>query len=84
MKLGDSFALIRRYGGLAVGLWVVLLATGCGDTPWNSPYPASELRGNVMFAAFDARPKHLDPARSYAANEYRFISRGNAASGILR
>ena len=74
MKLGDNFALLKRYGGLAIGLWVVLLATGCGDTPWNSPYPASELRGNVMFAAFDARPKHLDPARSYAANEYRFIS----------
>ncbi len=74
MKLGDFFARLRRYGGLALGLWVVLLVTGCGDTPWNSPYSASELRGNVMFAAFDARPKHLDPARSYAANEYRFIS----------
>ena len=74
MKLGDFFARLRRYGGLALGLWVVLLTTGCGDTPWNSPYPASELRGNVMFAAFDARPKHLDPARSYSANEYRFIS----------
>jgi peptide/nickel transport system substrate-binding protein len=73
MKLGYFFVLLRRYGGLAVGLWVVLLATGCRGTPWNSPYPAGELRGNVMFAAFDARPKHLDPARSYAANEYGFI-----------
>lgn len=74
MNRGYFIALIRRFGGLAVGLWVVLLTAGCGGTPWNSPYPASELRGNVMFAAFDARPKHLDPARSYSANEYRFIS----------
>ena len=73
MKLGDFIALLRRFGGLAIGLWVVLLATGCGDTPWNSPYPAGELQGNVMFSAFDVRPKHLDPARSYSANEYGFI-----------
>jgi len=73
MKLGDFIAPLRRYAGVASGLWVVLLMTGCGDTPWNSPYPADELRGNVMFSAFDARPKHLDPARSYSANEYGFI-----------
>ena len=74
MRAGYFIALLRRYGGVAVGLWVVLLVTGCGDAPWNSPYPADELRGNVMFSAFDARPKHLDPARSYSANEYGFIS----------
>jgi ABC-type transport system substrate-binding protein len=74
MRVRFFIALLMRYGGVAVSLGIVLLATGCGNgTPWNSPYPASELRGNVMFAAFDARPKHLDPARSYAANEYRFI-----------
>ena len=72
MKSGNFIALARCCAVTATALWVTLLA-GCGDTPWNSPYPADELRGNVMFASFDARPKHLDPARSYAANEYRFI-----------
>jgi hypothetical protein len=75
MNQGYLIAPLRRLGSWAVGLWVILLAAGCGGTaPWNSPYPAKELRGNVMFAAFDVRPKHLDPARSYSANEYRFIS----------
>lgn len=49
------------------------LLAGCGGTPWNSPYPPEELRANVLFAAFSTRPKHLDPARSYSADEYRFI-----------
>jgi peptide/nickel transport system substrate-binding protein len=74
MKSGNFIAPFNRSGGLAVALWVVLLATGCGGAPWNSPYPASELKGAVMFAAFEARPKHLDPARSYSDDEYRFIS----------
>ena len=72
MKSGRFIALLRFGVVTVTALWTMLLA-GCGDTPWNSPYPAAELRSNVMFAAFDARPKHLDPARSYAANEYRFI-----------
>ena len=73
MKLGNFISPLNRYGGLAVGL-MVLLATGCREAPWNSPYPVNELKGSVMFAAFGARPKHLDPARSYSADEYRFIS----------
>jgi oligopeptide transport system substrate-binding protein len=73
MKSGNFIVWARRCTVTAMALWVSLLA-GCGDdAPWNSPYPLDELRGNVLFAAFDARPKHLDPARSYSANEYRFI-----------
>ena len=73
MKFANFIALLRCCAVMATALWTALLA-GCGvGTPWNSPYPSDELRGNVMFAAFDARPKHLDPARSYSANEYRFI-----------
>lgn len=72
MKSGGFAPWLRRGVVMAAAVWTALL-TGCGDTPWNSPYSPAELRGNVMFAAFDARPKHLDPARSYAANEYRFI-----------
>jgi oligopeptide transport system substrate-binding protein len=73
MKPGNFIELARRRAIMVTALLAALLA-GCGDdAPWNSPYPLDELRGNVLFAAFDARPKHLDPARSYSANEYRFI-----------
>jgi ABC-type transport system substrate-binding protein len=57
----------------------LLLATlsialaGCGKVPPNSPYPASERDANTLYAAFAERPKHLDPAQSYASNEYVFI-----------
>jgi len=51
----------------------VALLTGCDGTPWNSPYPPEEVRGDVLFASFSNRPKHLDPAQSYSADEYRFI-----------
>jgi ABC-type transport system substrate-binding protein len=63
-------AALRR---MAAAVVASLLLAGCGGTPWNSPYSPSELRGNVLFAAFSERPKHLDPARSYSADEYRFI-----------
>lgn len=63
------FALGRMIAAAAA----MALLAGCGGTPWNSPYPPEQLQGNVLFAAFSARPKHLDPARSYSADEYRFI-----------
>lgn len=51
-----------------------LLLAGCTDTPWNNPYPASEARSNTFYSSFSERPKYLDPARSYSANEWSFIS----------
>jgi len=56
-------------------LAVLLLSLGaCSDGPWNDPYPAAEDLANVYYSSFDERPKHLDPARSYSANEWAFIS----------
>ncbi len=54
---------------------MVLLATlaSCGETPWNDPYPLAERGQNIRYSAFGERPKHLDPARSYNANEIEFI-----------
>lgn len=51
-----------------------MLFGACGRTPWNDPYRAADARANVLYAAFSERPKHLDPARAYSANEYEFIS----------
>lgn len=45
---------------------------GCSK-PWNSPYPAEERFNNTVYSSFADRPKHLDPARSYSANEWVFI-----------
>ena len=50
---------------------LVLLA-GCGRV-WNDPYPASESGKNILYSSFSERPKHLDPAQSYTADEYDFI-----------
>ena len=49
------------------------LLTGCGQTDWNNPYPASESGKNIVYRSFSERPKHLDPVQSYAANENVFI-----------
>jgi oligopeptide transport system substrate-binding protein len=53
-------------------LLLALAASGCG-APWNSPYPRAEQGKNILYSSFSERPKHLDPVRSYSANEYTFI-----------
>jgi ABC-type transport system substrate-binding protein len=55
-------------------LGLVVLLAGCSDRPWNSPYRAGEVEAPVFYSSFSERPKHLDPARSYSANEWAFIS----------
>ena len=44
----------------------LLLLGGCGEV-WNDPYPASERGQNILYSVFTERPKHLDPAQSYAS-----------------
>jgi ABC-type transport system substrate-binding protein len=55
-------------------LMLSFLIAGCDDSPWNDPYPASDADSNTVYSSFDERPKHLDPARSYSANEYAFLA----------
>jgi len=62
---------VVRWGAVLAG---ALLLGGCGDGPWNDPYPAGQAKANVAYSAFAERPKHLDPARSYSENEYAFIA----------
>jgi len=52
-------------------LTLVLQAAGC--TP-NNPYRNEEQGRNIYYATFTEPPKHLDPARSYSADEYRLIA----------
>jgi len=52
---------------------VPVLLSGCDVAVWNNPYPAADSGSNTRYASFSERPKHMDPARSYNANEYQFI-----------
>ena len=51
----------------------LLLLAACGNEQ-NDPYPASERGRNILYSAFTERPKHLDPARSYAEDESVFTA----------
>ncbi|MCB1733829.1 MAG: ABC transporter substrate-binding protein [Gammaproteobacteria bacterium] len=55
-------------------LCVCVLLAGCGERAWNDPYPGDPRVANTLYTSFRDPPKHLDPARSYAANEWIFIS----------
>ena len=49
------------------------LILACSDPSLNNPYPATESNRNIYYDTFSKRPKHLDPALSYSANEYVFL-----------
>ena len=68
----------RRDGGWCLArvlaLVLVALLAGCGEPPWNDPYPADEATRHTIYSSFADRPKHLDPARSYSSDEYAFLA----------
>lgn len=47
----------------------VLVLASCDQHVLNSPYPAEQAEESTLFTSFQLRPKHLDPGRSYSANE---------------
>ncbi|TAK72497.1 MAG: peptide ABC transporter substrate-binding protein [Betaproteobacteria bacterium] len=55
-----------------LALACLLLVAACGEV-WNNPYPAGESGKNILYSSFSERPKHLDPAQAYTADEYDFI-----------
>lgn len=59
---------------LFVLLILPLLLNACGNGTWNDPYPAAGRGSNILYSSFEERPKHLDPARSYASNEAEFTA----------
>tara|TARA_R110002072_G_scaffold204033_2_gene362075 strand:+ start:6293 stop:8488 length:2196 start_codon:yes stop_codon:yes gene_type:complete len=54
-------------------LYLLLVCTGCDNSPWNNPYPNQDSAKNIYYDSFSERPKHLDPVSSYSANEYIFL-----------
>jgi ABC-type transport system substrate-binding protein len=56
---------------ICASLVVVIALSGCGQA-WNDPYPAADAGRNILYTAFTDRPKHLDPAQSYAEDEITF------------
>ncbi|MGB1884104.1 MAG: ABC transporter substrate-binding protein [Gammaproteobacteria bacterium] len=56
--------------------WRILLLisclSACSESPWNSPYRATDDNRIVYYDSFAERPKHLDPVSSYSENEARF------------
>lgn len=66
--------MLRACGSWPLLMVVLLALGGCGEPPWNNPYPESQSGKNILYGAFTERPKHLDPVRSYSSNEYAFIA----------
>ncbi|WP_067515228.1 ABC transporter substrate-binding protein [Endozoicomonas ascidiicola] len=55
-----------------VTLLIAVLLSGCSG-PWNDPNPTTKESEVTYFGSFITRPKHLDPVRSYSAEEKLFI-----------
>jgi ABC-type transport system substrate-binding protein len=61
-------------GDILTALAIVLTSlSGCGSPP-NNPYPAADNGRDILYTSFEERPKHLDPARAYSANEAEIIA----------
>jgi len=54
--------------------FLALLVSACDGGLWNNPYPVSDDGKSILYTAFTARPKHLDPAQAYSENEYEFLA----------
>ena len=57
-----------------ISLLLLFSLAACDGGMWNDPYPADEAGKSILYAAFTARPKHLDPVQAYSENEYEFLA----------
>lgn len=49
-----------------------LFLSSCDISQLNNPYSEAEDDLSILYSSFSERPKHLDPAISYSANEIVF------------
>ncbi len=59
-----------------VAVMLLLVACSGGDngiTPWNNPVAPEEKGAVTYYGSYSNQPKHLDPARSYSAEEGLYI-----------
>ena len=63
---------IKLFRKLLVILPAAVLLSGCSG-PWNDPNPPADPEQQTYFGSFYSRPKHLDPVRSYSAEEGLFL-----------
>ncbi|MCK4842430.1 MAG: ABC transporter substrate-binding protein [Methylococcales bacterium] len=52
---------------------ITVLLTACDISQLNNPYAETKDESSILYSSFSERPKHLDPAVSYSANENVFI-----------
>lgn len=57
----------------AFQLLLICILSACDNVQLNNPYAQGNPQQSVLYSSFSERPKHLDPAVSYSANEYAFI-----------
>jgi oligopeptide transport system substrate-binding protein len=73
MGMGEGlWFIVGKPRRAAFALFVAGVLSACSQ-PVNSPYPTSDAGKSVLYSAFEERPKHLDPARSYSENEYVYL-----------
>jgi len=65
--------LVQKITVLLALIVIGILSITSASANWNNPYSESEKGDNTLYSAFSERPKFLDPVRSYAETEYRFL-----------
>ncbi len=54
-------------------LCISTLLFGCDSAQWNNPHPSGDEGKVVLYSVFSAKPKNLDPVRTYNLDESTFI-----------
>lgn len=55
-------------------IFLTVILSGCDVSQLNNPYSEENSDLSILYSSFSERPKHLDPAVAYSANEYSFIA----------
>ena len=69
-----SMAARQIYLVVIISLLSIFTLSGCEYGQWNNPYRDADDDKEIIYTAFQERPKELDPVKSYSASEYEFIA----------